>query len=345
MNNTSDHTVDAAPTTDGIIDQQPVSIPRPLPKSGEADCPQCEAAKSVCRHNSDWSCHKCGYSETVDEDREADRLKHTRPTGNSLFSIDMLKNAIMDTDAAEKFRSEANQVLLRDPETQAVVECYTHPDGRVLLGSVQLPPVAAKPERELMEILRTFLSRTRMGEVGKGMFVKTDEFDELGIALDKATNIVAESTSHATTAPATTTNDLTAMKLGDEFDAALLGATITGQYAYSLTRLSMIVMQDLRVHPEVAQKMVAEQVVTVMREHGAESPVFVDDSLMFGADIAVEPETESPAPQPIFTGESVEAQPIFTGEAEPPKGDNVILIPGVTHGAIRGFLDPNGIKS
>lgn len=172
--------------------------------------------------------------------------------------------------------------------------------------------------------------------------------------------------------PPTTTDDLAAMKLGDQFDAALLGATITGQYAYSLTRLSMIVMQDMHVHPEVAQKMVAEQVVAVMREHGAESPVFVDDSLMFGADIAVEPETESPAiftgeeeevppdsayyGPPIFTGEpvaeplppqtaSVTGKPIFTGEAEPPKGGNVILIPGVTHGAIRGFLDPNGIKS
>ena len=159
--------------------------------------------------------------------------------------------------------------------------------------------------------------------------------------------------------PPTATDEQTAMKLGDEFDAALLGATITGQYAYSLTRLSMIVMQDMYVHPEVAQKMVAEQVVAVMREHGAESPVFVDDSLMFGADIAVEEEpqpifvtNEMKEPQPIFTGETPtlpifvadelkEPQPIYTGE----KTDNVILIPGVTHGACKGFLDPNGIKS
>jgi hypothetical protein len=135
------------------------------------------------------------------------------------------------------------------------------------------------------------------------------------------------------------TDDHTAMKLGDEFDAALLGATIKGQFAYSLTRLSMIVMQDLRVHPEVAQKMVAEQVVTVMREHGDDAPVFVDDSLMFGADIAVEDEGEEPLPQPSLP------QPIYTGEAEPPKGDNVILIPGVTHGACKGFLDPKGLHS
>ena len=152
-----------------------------------------------------------------------------------------------------------------------------------------------------------------------------------------------------TTVPITT-DDLAAMKLGDQFDAALLGATITGQYAYSLTRLSMIVMQDMHVHPEVAQKMVAEQVVAVMREHGAESPVFVDDSLMFGADIAIEPETESRGPVEAIVPCKDSAighirGPIFTGEAEPPKADNVILIPGVTHGAIKGFLDPNGLKS
>jgi hypothetical protein len=152
------------------------------------------------------------------------------------------------------------------------------------------------------------------------------------------------------------TDDHTAMKLGDEFDAALLGATIKGQFAYSLTRLSMIVMQDLSVHPEVAQKMVAQQVVTVMREHGDDAPVFVDDSLMFGADIAVEeepiytgeevvPQTASVTGSPIYIGETEPPKPIYTGEAEPPKGDNVILIPGVTHGACKGFLDPKGLHS
>lgn len=154
-------------------------------------------------------------------------------------------------------------------------------------------------------------------------------------------------TSDDTTVPQP--DEQTAMKLGDEFDAALLGATITGQFAYSLTRLAMIVMQDMKVHPEVAQKMVSEQVVAVMRKHGDEAPVFVDDSLMFGADIAVEEETEvitgetppQVTSQPIFTGEpEPQSQPIFTGE----KPDNVILIPGVTHGSVKGFLDPNGIK-
>lgn len=44
---------------------------RPLPISGEADCPQCHAEKSVARHNADWTCHKCGFHEVTDPDREA----------------------------------------------------------------------------------------------------------------------------------------------------------------------------------------------------------------------------------------------------------------------------------
>lgn len=49
-------------------------ITRPLPKNGEADCPQCGSEKSVARHNADWTCHKCGFREIVDEDLEAERI-------------------------------------------------------------------------------------------------------------------------------------------------------------------------------------------------------------------------------------------------------------------------------
>lgn len=49
-------------------------IKRPLNhETGEADCPQCGAAKSVARHNASWTCYKCGYCEIVDDDREAER--------------------------------------------------------------------------------------------------------------------------------------------------------------------------------------------------------------------------------------------------------------------------------
>jgi len=53
-------------------------IVRPLPRSGEADCPQCHAEKSVARHNADWTCHKCGFLEIVDEDKERIRECNSR---------------------------------------------------------------------------------------------------------------------------------------------------------------------------------------------------------------------------------------------------------------------------
>lgn len=56
-----------APQQDGVDHR----LARPLPESGEADCPKCGAKKSVARHNADWTCHKCGFVEVVDADREA----------------------------------------------------------------------------------------------------------------------------------------------------------------------------------------------------------------------------------------------------------------------------------
>jgi hypothetical protein len=47
-----------------------VRLARPLPQSGEANCPECLAAKSVARHNADWTCHKCGFCETADPETE-----------------------------------------------------------------------------------------------------------------------------------------------------------------------------------------------------------------------------------------------------------------------------------
>ena len=46
---------------------------RPLPISGEADCPRCGCQKSVSRHNADWTCQAgCGFHELADPDRECD---------------------------------------------------------------------------------------------------------------------------------------------------------------------------------------------------------------------------------------------------------------------------------
>jgi hypothetical protein len=66
---------------------------------------------------------------------------------SSFFPVDMLKRAIMADDAAEKFRRESKQTLLRDPETQAVVEYYQHPDGRVLIASIRIPENAEVRDR------------------------------------------------------------------------------------------------------------------------------------------------------------------------------------------------------
>lgn len=44
---------------------------RPLPASGEADCPKCNGQGTVARHNADWTCHRCLFHEVTDPDREA----------------------------------------------------------------------------------------------------------------------------------------------------------------------------------------------------------------------------------------------------------------------------------
>lgn len=49
------------------------ALVRPLPKSGVADCPSCGCKQTVKRHNADWTCYKCWFHETVDEDKEMER--------------------------------------------------------------------------------------------------------------------------------------------------------------------------------------------------------------------------------------------------------------------------------
>lgn len=56
-----------------------------------------------------------------------------------VFDRDLLTRSILNEKAAEIFRAESKQVILRDPETDARVVCYQHPDGRVLLDAVRLP--------------------------------------------------------------------------------------------------------------------------------------------------------------------------------------------------------------
>ena len=127
-----------------------------------------------------------------------------------------------------------------------------------------------------------------------------------------------------TTQPPVEANDDQTLKLGDGFDSALIGATIVGQYVYSLNKLQALAMKQMSIDAEQAQQFVAHQAIYLMQTHGPNSPVFVDDWQIA---------TTEEAPKIILT------------DAPAPKEDNVILIPGVTHGAIKGFMAPDELHS
>ena len=126
--------------------------------------------------------------------------------------------------------------------------------------------------------------------------------------------------SEDTTQPPVEANDDQTLKLGDGFDEALIGATIVGQYVYSLNKLQALAMKQMSIDAEQAQQFVAHQAIYLMQTHGPNSPVFVDDWQV----------ATKEAPKIVTTA---------------PKEDNVILIPGVTHGAVRGFLAPDQLHS
>jgi hypothetical protein len=130
--------------------------------------------------------------------------------------------------------------------------------------------------------------------------------------------------SEDTTPP--TPDDLQTLKLGDGFDSALIGITIEGQFVYSLNKLTELTEKQLGLDTEKAQGYVAHQAMYLKQTHGANSPVFVDDG------IAMPKEEE---PQIVLTD----------APAPEPKADNVILIPGVTHGAVKGFIAPDELHS
>lgn len=113
------------------------------------------------------------------------------------------------------------------------------------------------------------------------------------------------------------------LKLGDGFDAALIGITLAGQFVYSLNKLTEITKEKMSLDTEQAQGYVAHQAMYLMQTHGPNAPVFVDD----------------------FSQVEEKSQIVLTDAPEPPKGDNVILIPGVTHGAVKGFIAPNELHT
>ena len=128
--------------------------------------------------------------------------------------------------------------------------------------------------------------------------------------------------------------NMNAIKLGEQFDTALMGATIRGQFAYSLTRLAEITMEVKGISIEDARKLIFEDVVGLTRNYGDEAPVFIDDSLTEAV--------EEPSEEEQAVGTNVIT---MLGQNPIPQGENVILIPGQTHGAVRGFLDPDGLAN
>ena len=57
-----------------------------------------------------------------------------------LFNPTLLTRATMLPASADRFRSESEKRILKDPETNARVVFYIHPSGRILLDAIQFPP-------------------------------------------------------------------------------------------------------------------------------------------------------------------------------------------------------------
>lgn len=131
------------------------------------------------------------------------------------------------------------------------------------------------------------------------------------------------------------------LKLGDGFDPALIGITLTGQFVYSLNKLTELTKKNMSLDTEQAQGYVAHQAMYLMQTHGPNSPVFVDDSIG----------QSQPSDNWYDSTEQIQdavknGTLIYSPDApEPPKGENVILIPGVTHGRVKGFIAPNELHS
>lgn len=130
--------------------------------------------------------------------------------------------------------------------------------------------------------------------------------------------MTTEQPVHQEDTPAADTQTFQALKLGDEFDGALIGATIRGQFAYSLVILTEMAMERFALSDEQARGFVGHNIVVATQSHGDAAPVFVDDELVRGA--------------PRKRGG------IITSGVDAPRD---ILVPGQNHGGVKGFLNPS----
>ncbi len=64
-----------------------------------------------------------------------------RPHGSNLFfQSNLLDRCRLTDEEAKRFKDQANQECQRDESTGAVVVCYVHPDGRILIDAVRVAP-------------------------------------------------------------------------------------------------------------------------------------------------------------------------------------------------------------
>ena len=103
-------------------------IVRPFSPDGVADCPQCHSHHSVARHNADWTCHKCGYVEVVDDDK-----LRVLPVGKWKFdSLLQMSYRILESDGAGKVKVSPKITIDAAP-------LFEHPDARfVFLPNTKL---------------------------------------------------------------------------------------------------------------------------------------------------------------------------------------------------------------
>lgn len=91
-----------------------------------------------------------------------------------------------------------------------------------------------------------------------------------------------------------------AIKLDDEYDVCLLGATLgieQDRYVYSISKLIRYERTRLKVTTAEAREKLADVVTTIQRTAGPLSPVFVNDELTLG-------EVEDEKPKIIQPGDA-----------------------------------------
>lgn len=107
--------------------------------------------------------------------------------------------------------------------------------------------------------------------------------------------------------PMTPEEELQTIKLGDQYDECLLGATINGRFAYSLKKLVAFEVAHRGIPADEARKVIGQDIMALFARYGANGPEFIDDELM--------PEPEEP--RIVKPGDPVKAKTTEGGIIKP----------------------------